>query len=141
MKLPKIILVLAAAALLFAQADATLQKAIRKETVEGDLKGAIELYQKAISQAGKDRPTAAQAWLRLGECFEKQGDKQARQAYERLVKDFGDSKEASQARVRLVVLGGGRSGLSYRQIWAGPKVDTSGTVSPDAHCSIRSLFD
>jgi Tol biopolymer transport system component len=118
MKLLKITLVLAAAALLFAQADTTLQKAIRKETVEGDLKGAIELYQKAISQAAKDRPTAAQAWLRLGECFEKQGDKQARQAYERLVKDFGDSKEASQARVRLAALGGpgGGGGLVARRV-------------------------
>jgi Tol biopolymer transport system component len=105
MKLRKLTLVLAAAALLLAQADTTLQKAIRKETVEGDLKGAIELYQKAISQAGKDRATAAQALLRLGDCYEKQGDKQARPAYERLVKEFGDSKEASQAKVKLAAMG------------------------------------
>src|SRR5579863_3344345 len=107
MKLRKLTLALAAAALLLAQADTTLQKAIRKETIEGDLKGAIELYQKAIGQAGKDRTTAAQALLRLGDCYEKQGDKQARQAYERLVKEFGDSKEASQARAKLASLGGG----------------------------------
>ena len=104
MKLRKLTLALAAAALLLAQADTTLQRAIRKETMEGDLKGAIELYQKAISQSGKDRTTAAQALLRLGDCYEKQGDKQARQAYERLVKEFQQSEYLKNAKLRIADL-------------------------------------
>ena len=44
MKLLKVATIAGVAFLLFGQADTTLQKAIRKETVEGDLKGAIELY-------------------------------------------------------------------------------------------------
>src|SRR5579863_4616450 len=128
MKLRRLALALAAAALLFAQADTTLQRAIRKETMEGDLKGAIELYQKAISQSGKDSATAAQALLRLGDCYAKQGDKQARQTYERLVKEFGDSKEASQARAKLATLGGGAGAgeMTTTLVWPGESLPLGG---------------
>ena len=132
MKLRKLGLVFAAAALLLAQADTTLQKAMRKETIEGDLKGAIELYQKAISQSGKDRATAAQALLRLGDCYEKQGDKQARQAYERLVKEFAESKEASQARAKLAALGDGAAGgMTTTLVWRSDALPMRGVVASD----------
>ena len=42
------------AQLLAAQADVTLQRAMRKETLEGDLKGAIALYEKTVAQAVGD---------------------------------------------------------------------------------------
>src|SRR5258706_9736064 len=75
--------------------DLQLQAAINKETVEGDLKGAIEQYKK-IAQ-GSDRAVAAKALVRMGECYEKLGDAEARKAYERVVRDFGDQKEAAEA--------------------------------------------
>lgn len=50
-------------------ADVQLQKAIRKETVDGDLKGAIELYRKLAANSA-DAGLAAQALLRLAECHE-----------------------------------------------------------------------
>jgi Tol biopolymer transport system component len=107
MRLLKVVIIAGAAFLLFGQADTTLQKAIRKETVEGDLKGAIELYRRAIGQAAKDRATAAQALVHMGECYEKLGDAEARKAYERVVREFGDQGEqAAMARQRLAAITG-----------------------------------
>jgi Tol biopolymer transport system component len=87
------------------RADLALQAAIKKETVDGDLKGAIEQYGK-IAQ-GKDRATAARALVRMGQCYEKMGDAEARKAYERVVREFGDQKDSAEAAgVRLAALGG-----------------------------------
>ena len=127
MKLLKVTLVIGVAALLFAQADGALQKAIRKETLEGDLKGAIEQYQKLAQ--GKDRPVAAQALVHLGQCYEKLGDAESRKAYERVVREFGDQKEpVAAASARLAALGKPASGpntrLIAKDIWvAGPSPD------------------
>ncbi|MBL8291772.1 MAG: PD40 domain-containing protein, partial [Bryobacterales bacterium] len=102
MKMLRLTLILAAAVPLFAQADVTLRKAIRKETVEGDLKGAIDLYRRVAAEAGKDRATAAQALLHLAQCYEKQGNLEARRIYERLVREYPDQREAAMsARTRL----------------------------------------
>src|SRR6476620_7237298 len=104
----KVIMVLAVAGVLAAQsgdADVMLQRAIRKESVEGDLKGAIDLYKKVA--AAKNRSAAAKALLRLGECYEKQGNAESRKTYERLVRDFSDQADlAARARARLTALEG-----------------------------------
>ena len=72
----KLLAALTAALLLTGQtgqpADVQLKAAIYKETVDGDLKGAIELYRK-ISH-GADRAVAARALVRMGQCYEKLGD-------------------------------------------------------------------
>ena len=72
-----------------------LQAAIKTETVDGDLKGAIEQYRKLAD--GSHRAVAAKALVRMGQCYEKLGDAQARQAYDRVVRDFADQKEALAA--------------------------------------------
>ena len=75
------------------RAEVDLQAAIRMETVEGDLKGAIELYKKIAAQPGAGRATVATALLRMGQCYEKLGDSEARKAYERVVRDYADQAE------------------------------------------------
>ncbi|MBM3746873.1 MAG: hypothetical protein FJW34_13860 [Acidobacteria bacterium] len=129
--------ILAAASLALAQADVTLQKAIRKETVEGDLKGAIELYGQALSQAGaRDRATAAQALLRMGECHEKLGSAEARKAYERVLREYADqTAPAASARERLAALtrasgATAPGGVVHRLVWSTP-TEAWGGVSPD----------
>ncbi len=110
-------------------ADVLLQRAIQKETVDGDLKGAIALYQRAVKQAGSNRASAAKALLRLAECYEKQGDAEARKTYERITREFSDQGEvASVARARL---GGGARQVQARKVWDGPLMGNSGTPSPD----------
>src|ERR1051326_8167238 len=110
-----------------------LQTAIQAETVDGDLKTAIEQYKKIIGKAGASRDVVAKALVRLGMCYERQGNAEARKEYERVIRDYGDQKEAvAEARARM---GGasGAPGMVNRRVWSGPKpiVDTYGTVSPD----------
>jgi len=84
-------------------AEVALQAAIKKETVDGDLQGAIERY-KGIAES-RNRVAAAKALLRMGQCYEKLGDPQARKAYERVLTQFPDQKDAAQeARKRLSAL-------------------------------------
>ena len=81
-------------------AEVALRAAIEKETVKGDLKGAIDQYKKLAQ--GKDRAVAAKALVHMGQCYERLGDAEARKAYERVVKEFADQKEAvAEARKHL----------------------------------------
>src|SRR5437773_7727980 len=68
-------------------AETLLQTAIKKELVDGDLKGAIEQYKKVV-QSG-NRPIAAQALLHMAACYQKLGDAEGRKIYERIVREFG----------------------------------------------------
>jgi len=84
--------------------------------VEGDLKGAIEQYKKIAAQPGAGRATVATALLRMGQCYEKMGNAEARTAYERVVRDFADQAEiVAQARVRLAALGAAVSAGAVRE--------------------------
>ena len=53
------------------RADAQLQAAINKETVEGDLKSAVDLYKK-VAQSG-NRAVAAKALVQHGSVLRKAG--------------------------------------------------------------------
>ena len=128
-------LALAAAPRKSDQQELSLQKAIQTETVDGDLKSAIEQYKK-IAQ-GRDRAVAAKALVRMGECYEKLGDTEARKAYERVVRDFGDQKDlAETARTRLAALGraggiGHPPGVTLRKVWAIDRRQLTGSPTPD----------
>ncbi len=82
--------------------DAQLESGVYRETVLGDLKGAIEQYKSLLGTA-KSRPVAARALFHMGQCFEKSGRKaEARAVYTRLVSEFGDQTEfASRVRAKL----------------------------------------
>ncbi len=108
------------------------QQALVKERAEGNLPEAIKLYQRIVDKYASNHKVAAQALLQLAECQTKLGDAQARKSLERLVRDFSDQTETvATARLRMAAMGGAKTGVSYRQVWAGPKVDTLGAVSPD----------
>jgi Tol biopolymer transport system component len=118
--------------------EVDLQAAIRMETVEGNLKGAIEQYKNIVARPGADRATAATALLRMGQCHEKLGDantQEARKAYEQIVREYGDQAAvAAEARTKLAALAraAGASGsttMATRRVWAG--ADITGRVSTD----------
>jgi len=104
------------------EAERLLQKAIQKETVDGDLNAAIELYKKIVALPGGSRAVTAKALLQLGQCHEKLGGaeaQEARTAYQRLVREFADQAEiVAQARLRLAALGGrgAAGGLATRRV-------------------------
>src|SRR5512136_534668 len=85
--------------------DLQLKAAVYKETVEGDLQGAITLYNQIVSNTSVPRPIAAAALLGLGGCYEKLGQAEARKVYERLLAEYSDqAQEAAQARDRLAAI-------------------------------------
>jgi Tol biopolymer transport system component len=123
------------------RAEAQLQAAFNKETVEGDLKGAIELYQKLAN--GSDHAAAAKALVRMGQCYEKLGSAEATKAYERVVREFSDQKEmVATAQARLAALGrgpGSAPAVTVRQVWAGPWYGGMGAPSRDgAYLTFRT---
>src|SRR6266542_676142 len=96
-------LILSAAIVATAQKtpESMLGAAMHQEEVQGDLKGAIAAYQKVVAAKGVSRKTAAEALVRMGQCYEKLGDTESRKAYERVVREFADQKEAvAMARAR-----------------------------------------
>src|SRR5579863_3500075 len=112
--------------------EAHLRAAMDKETVDGDLKAAIEQYKKIIAQKGASKDVVARALVRLGGAYEKQGSGEARPYYERVVREFADQSDAVQlARTRLasgsLISAGGKT---LRQVCAGPDCG-DGFVSPD----------
>lgn len=126
------------AASLFAQPTAThsakeavaLRAAMEKETVEGDLKGAIEQFTK-LAQS-KDRAIAAQALVHLAQCHEKLGNQEARKFYERVVQDFAEQNDAvALARARLGDTAPLTTGIVTRQVLSGPQIAVNASISPD----------
>ena len=112
-----------------------LEAARQKEIVEGDLNAAIKQYLAIASTYGKaNRPAAAQALLRLAECYQKLGNNEASNTYERIIRDFSDQADAvAAARTRLstATVATGRPVRGDRAVWTGRGVDLFGTVSPD----------
>src|SRR5262245_18549058 len=113
------------------RAEVALRAALEKETVEGNLKVAIEEYKKLAQNANKS--VAARALVRLGECYEKQGNADARKTYEQVLSKFGDQTAAvAEARARLAALGTpGQAGqLSTKLVWSSAK-SGGDSISPD----------
>src|SRR5690348_2865874 len=69
------------------------QAGIQKEVVDGDLAGAMQIFE-GLAQSS-DRALAAKALLRLARCHEKANDGKAAKVYERIVKEFADQQDAS----------------------------------------------
>lgn len=104
------------------QAEAALGAAIHQDEVEGNLQAAIAAYKNVLSRFGSNRKVAAEAQYRLGLAYESLGDAQARQAYERVVREFADQKDvATDAGRRLAAISVPRSadGLVPRLVFAG----------------------
>ncbi len=111
-----------------------LQRAIDLMQTKGDLPTAMALFREVASST--DRGTAAQALLYLAQCQERQGTERAQVTYQRIAKEFGDQREiAERARERLAVLASASvapsRGLTARQLWTGPQVDSEGMPTAD----------
>src|SRR5262245_24664408 len=56
------------------RAEALLEAARQKETLEGDIKGAIRQYEEIVRRYSSDRVAAAKALVRMAEGHQKLGD-------------------------------------------------------------------
>ena len=135
MKLKFAAFALLAAAILAAQSGNDLfQQALLKERSQGDLAGAIQIYERILKQHASDRKLASQALRQIAHCQGRQGNESARRTYERLLKEYSDQPQAiADARARIAALSAAAAptGPRIRQLWAGSDVDWEGGVSPD----------
>jgi Tol biopolymer transport system component len=124
------IIVTAAGAPRAQEADDLFKVAINTELLDGNLTAAIVQYKKVV-QTGT-RALAAQALVRMAECYQKLGDAEATVIFERVVSDYGDQKEAvAIARLHLRRSDGAasRSSMAHRRVLTLPPVADLGSVS------------
>ena len=118
-------------------AEELLPKAIQLEEVDGELEKAIEVYQTIIDKYPENNPVAAKAYFHMGMCYEKLGKKEAKKAYNKVIRDYAEQEEVVlQAKTRLYALVQTTDrmpvkGMSMRKVWEGPDVDFEGEPSPD----------
>jgi len=111
------------------------QQALVKERAEGDVQGAIELYQRIAREFAADRPLAAKALVQMGLCYEKLGLTEARQAYQEVIDGFPEQQgEVAVARERLALLAQAlaelETGPTFRKLEIASKPQ-NGVISPD----------
>ncbi|MCH7533244.1 MAG: PD40 domain-containing protein [Gemmatimonadetes bacterium] len=136
-----LILLLAAPAVASQQTSPTVRlEAARYEVdVRGDVHAAIGLYRSLIEDFPDHRDIAALALVELGQAYETLGQAQAQDAYNRVLRDYADQREAAQrARARLAVLVGDDAqrntdehGLRTRRLWSADVGLNPGGLSPD----------
>jgi Tol biopolymer transport system component len=111
------------------QPESLLKAAMDKEVIDGDVKGAIELYKKA-AESGKPA-VAAEALVRLADCYDRTGHADTRATYERVVREHPNQPKAvGKARAWLdshPSSASAKTAIRIEQVWAGP----NGTLSAD----------
>jgi Tol biopolymer transport system component len=121
-----------------------LQEAQHKELVDGQPAEAIEIYRGILTRYGTNRTVAATALVQMGQCYEKLGNVESRKAYERVLREFADQRQAAeQARTRLAALNGRgtpgkRPTMAARRVWDS-FVEAGGSLSRDG--SFLSMAD
>jgi Tol biopolymer transport system component len=121
----------------FAQTGHDLfQQALVKERADGDLRGAIAIYERIAQEFARERALAAKALVQLGQCYEKLGSNEAESAYRRVLREYADQDDpVEQARSRLEALNQTTqatelAGITTRRVWAGPEAE-EGAPTPD----------
>jgi Tol biopolymer transport system component len=114
------------------------QKGLQKEEGEGMLQEAIDIYETIVAADDVERELQARALLHIGLCYQKLGNKEAREAYQRIINEFGEQKElVTRARDLLSQMQTPKTdqespkGIILKQVWNGPNVNDGGTISPD----------
>lgn len=80
-----------------------LQEALRLERSQGDLSGAIAIYEQITDDPAGERGTTARALFNLGRVYEALGRDEATRAYRRLVREYAEYSElvaGAQERLR-----------------------------------------
>lgn len=116
-------------------AEDLYQAGLYQEEVQGNLESAIDIYRQILEDLPGNRALGAKAQLHVGLCYEKLGQRQAQQAYQRVIDDYPEHRdEVAVARARLASLNHALAELrrnpTFRQIEIASK-PRSGVLSPD----------
>jgi Tol biopolymer transport system component len=120
-------------------AEKLYEAALFKKEAEGDLEGAIKIFQRIVEEFATKRKIAAKAQLQIGKCLEKLGLEEAMKAYQKVIDNYPDQTEAVlEAREKISILLRTQDVLEKRdtefkikQIWAAPDTDHYGAPSKD----------
>ena len=83
----------------------TYQRALVQEQAAGNLKEAIQLYQRVAQEAAGDRTLAARALIRAAASQEKLGEPQAAETYSEVIRTYTEQREqVATAEARLTAL-------------------------------------
>jgi len=75
-------------------ASVLLQEGLYAEEIEGDLDGAIKIYEQVLAEAKDVEQTAAQATYRIGLCHLKKGDKtKAASYFQSILREYPDNEQ------------------------------------------------
>ncbi len=113
------------------EAEKRYQEALFQMEALGNFPEAIEKFEKLVDEFPQNKPLASRALLMAGRCHEKLGRAEAKDAYNRIIEQYGDQQEVvMEARARLLALAEETPGFSIRKV--GPVLgDGFGQVSPD----------
>lgn len=113
------------------QAEAALQAAITKETLEGNPTSSLAEYAEIVNRYPTVKTVAANALLRQAGLYRKLGrTAEERAAYERLASQYGDQAAAATARTQLGTSATART-KAVRPVWTVQSAAGAGTVSGD----------
>ncbi len=132
---PIVLALLASAVIALAQPrtlSQQLQDGITLMETRGDYRAAIAVFE--LIAKGADRALAARALLYLGRCYERLGASEAQGAYERVIQNFADQRDAvAEARALLSRLrgGGGPRVMTVRKAAFQPKSGPNTVPSSD----------
>ena len=130
------VLMLCAATLMTAQSGYELfQQGLSKERGEGDVAGAIKIYEHIIHDFKSNRPLVAKTLVHLGACYEKLMGSQAQSYYDQVIRDYPDQKDMlAEARRRRASLAtyAATEALRERRVWQDASFDGfASSVSAD----------
>jgi Tol biopolymer transport system component len=84
------------------EAELQFREALHKQQVEGDLNGAVKMYQSLIAAKTTDRVVKAKALLQLAIAYQALGrQSEALSFYEQIVRNFGDQPAVTKAKKRI----------------------------------------
>lgn len=121
------------------EAETLFHRGVHFEEVRGELKEAIAIYEQIVKNYPENRPIAAKAYYHLGLCYQKLGQTQAADAFQKVVEKYPDQTETVLlAKEKLSLLAKpepaaekASQALKISLVWQGPDMDSSGEISPD----------
>ncbi len=127
---------LAASAISLSQSASVLyEQGLLKENADGDLVGAIAIFNRVVEDSAADTSIRAKAQLHIGMCFEKLGQREAQAAYQKVIDGYPlQHQEVALARERIAALVSGAGG-EVRPVFHKLNIQTTiwygGKLSPD----------
>ena len=115
------------------EAEKLFEAGVYQQEAAGNFDEAIVLFNRVVNEYPKERTVAAKALLRLGICYERQGNQKASGAYQQIISKYSDQVSlVNEARNRLAAMSNQElAGLSMTRLLPAEVYLECQTLSPD----------